>query len=92
MHLSDHDLRQMDKDWLDLPEDTAPSVCSNPARFEGSMDRLNQTRENSSHPPNLPLTNNPDESALRPMVIARNIIHGTRCASVAHEPTPYWRV
>jgi transposase len=31
--------------------------------------------------PNLPLTNNPAESALRPMVIARNISHGTRCAS-----------
>ena len=31
--------------------------------------------------PNLPLTNNPAESALRPMVIARDISHGTRCAS-----------
>lgn len=31
--------------------------------------------------PDLPLTNNPAESALRPMVIARNISHGTRCAS-----------
>ena len=31
--------------------------------------------------PNLPLTNNPAESALRPMVIARDICHGTRCAS-----------
>jgi transposase len=31
--------------------------------------------------PNLPLTNNPAESALRPMVIARNISHGTRCPS-----------
>ena len=31
--------------------------------------------------PNLPLTNNPAETALRPMVIARDISHGTRCAS-----------
>lgn len=31
--------------------------------------------------PNLPLTNNPAESALRPRVIARDISHGTRCAS-----------
>ena len=31
--------------------------------------------------PNLPLTNNPAESALRPLVIARDISHGTRCAS-----------
>lgn len=31
--------------------------------------------------PNLPLTNNPAESALRPMVIARDISHGTCCAS-----------
>jgi hypothetical protein len=31
--------------------------------------------------PNLPLTNNPAESALRPMVIARGISHGTRCSS-----------
>jgi len=31
--------------------------------------------------PNLPLTNNPAESALRPMVIARDISHGTRCSS-----------
>jgi hypothetical protein len=31
--------------------------------------------------PHLPLTNNPAESALRPMVIARNISHGTRCPS-----------
>jgi len=53
MHLSDHDLRQMDEDWLEkLPEDKLRQVSTRILKdLKEARDRLNQTPDNSSRPP-----------------------------------------
>jgi len=53
MHLSDHDLRQMDEDWLvTLPEDKLRQVSARMLLdLKEARDRLNQTANNSSRPP-----------------------------------------
>ena len=53
MHLSDHDLRQMDEGWLEkLPEDKLRQVSTRILQdLKEARDRLNQTPDNSSRPP-----------------------------------------
>ena len=53
MHLSDHDLRQMDEDWLEkLPEEMLRQVSTRILKdLKEARDRLNQTPDNSSRPP-----------------------------------------
>lgn len=53
MHLSDHDLRQMDEGWLEkLPEDKLRQVSARILQdLKEARDRLNQTPDNSSRPP-----------------------------------------
>lgn len=53
MHLSDHDLRQMDEEWLArLPEERLrPALQRALEDLREARDRLNQTPENSSRPP-----------------------------------------
>jgi transposase len=53
MHLSDHDLRQMDEGWLEkLPEDKLRQVSGRILQdLKEARDRLNQTPDNSSRPP-----------------------------------------
>ena len=53
MHLSDHDLRQMDDDWLEkLPVDKLRQVSARILQdLKEARDRLNQTPDNSSRPP-----------------------------------------
>ena len=53
MHLSDHDLRQMDEGWLEkLPEDKLRQVSARMLQdLKEARDRLNQTPDNSSRPP-----------------------------------------
>jgi len=56
MHLSDHDLRQMDEGWLEnLPEDKLRQVSTRILQdLKEARDRLNQTPDNSSRPPSEP--------------------------------------
>jgi transposase len=53
MHLSDHDLRQMDEGWLEkLPEDKLRQVSGRILHdLKEARDRLNRTPDNSSRPP-----------------------------------------
>ena len=53
MHLSDHDLRQMDEVWPEkLPEDKPRQVSTRILKdLKEARDRLNQTPDNSSRPP-----------------------------------------
>ena len=53
MHLSDHDLRQMDEGWLEnLPEDKLRQVSARILQdLKEARDRLNRTPDNSSRPP-----------------------------------------
>ena len=53
MHLSDHDLRQMDEGWLEnLPEDKLRQVSARILQdLKEARDRLNRTPDNSPRPP-----------------------------------------
>ena len=53
MHLSDHDLRQMDEGWLEnLPGDKLRQVSARILQdLKEARDRLNRTPDNSSRPP-----------------------------------------